>query len=164
MTETPRTDSFGWQMSDETRDEERTFETRVRAQAEYRREQAGWAIFAATILFMAAAFQIIDSLTAFFRSGTYAVGEDRLLVNVDYSAWGWTHLGLGVVAAAAGFGLLRGRMWARIVGVGMAWFSIIVNLAFAPAYPFFAITVVVVDLVIIYAIAVHGGALKDDGL
>jgi len=55
-------------------------------------------------------------------------------------------------------------MWARIVGVAMAWFSIIVNLAFMPAYPFFATAVVAVDLVIIYAIAVHGGALKDDGL
>jgi len=170
MTETPRTtgtpgtNSFAWQTSDEMRDEERTFERNTRSQAEYRRSQAGWAVFAATMVFMAAGFQLIDGLTAFFRSGTYVVGEDHLLVNVDYSVWGWIHVTLAVIATITAVGLMGGHMWARVLGVGIAWLSMITNLVFIPAYPFLSVMVVVLDVLIIYAITVHGGALRDDGI
>jgi hypothetical protein len=55
-------------------------------------------------------------------------------------------------------------MWARVVGVGMACLSLLVNFVFMPAYPFLSIAVIVLDLLVIYAILVYGGALKDEGL
>jgi hypothetical protein len=105
-------------------------------------------------------FQIVVGLTAVFDSGYYLVGQDGLIVDVDYTAWGWVHVALGAVAIAAAAGLLAGQMWARVVGIAMALASSVVNLAFIPAYPLWSIMVIALDVLVIYAIAVHGRELK----
>jgi hypothetical protein len=163
MTETPGTESYAWQRSRDIHDRERTFETRTPAESLAGPENAGWAVFAVTILFMAAVFQIVDGLVALLRDQTYVTRQNGLAVTIDYTVWGWVHLGLGVLAAVAAFGLLGGRTWARVVGVGMAWISIFVNFMFMPAYPFLSIAVIAIDVLVIYAIIVYGGVLKDDG-
>jgi hypothetical protein len=163
VTETPGTESFALQMSRDTRDRQRTFETRAQAQSVARPAEGGWAAFAVTILFMVAAFQIVDGFVALLRDQTYVTRENGLVVTIDYTVWGWVHLGLGVLAAIAAFGLLGGRMWARVVGVGMACLSVIVNFVFMPAYPFLSVAVIVLDILVVYAIVVYGGVLKDDG-
>lgn len=116
----------------------------------------GWIVFAAVMMIMVGSFQVIEGLTALFNSGFYLVGEEDLLVSVDYTAWGWTHLLLGALALAAAFGLLAGQMWARVVGIAMAMVSSIVHLAFIDAYPVWSIIVITIDVLIIYAIAMHG--------
>ena len=112
-------------------------------------------------LILVGGFQIINGLIAFFRSGTYQVRENGLAINVDYSAWGWTHVILGALALIAAMGLLRGAMWARILGVVLSVISAIVYMAFIPAFPALAIIVIAVDVLIIYALIVHGRDLKD---
>ncbi|HEY2191392.1 MAG TPA: hypothetical protein VGH76_03685, partial [Actinomycetospora sp.] len=56
---------------------------------------------------------------------------------------------------AAGFGVMAGRLWARIVGIALALLSAIVNLAFIAAYPLWAIVVIAVDIAVIYALATN---------
>jgi hypothetical protein len=122
---------------------------------------SGWLVFAAAIMIMVGAFQVIAGLTALLKSGYYLVGEQELVVNVDYTAWGWVHIGLGALAVAAAFGLMAGQMWARIVGITMAVVSAVINLAFIPAYPLWSIIVIALDVVVIYAIAAHGDELTE---
>src|ERR1043165_7235767 len=45
----------------------------------------------------AGAFQAIDGLVALFRDEVYLVRSDGLVVNVDFTVWGWVHLILGLV-------------------------------------------------------------------
>jgi len=116
-----------------------------------------------TILFMVAAFQIVDGLVALMRDQTYVARANGLVVTFDYTVWGWIHLVLGVLAGVAAFGLLDGRMWARVVGLGLAWLSIIANFVFLPAYPFLSIAVIVLNTLVVYAIVVYGGVLEDEG-
>lgn len=164
MTDTPGTKSFAWKQSDQIREQEQTFETRMQArQSLARREQAGWAVFAVAILLTVAAFQIFNGFAALLKDDVYQVRPNGLPLHIDYSVWGWFHLGLGALAALAALGLLSGRMWARVLGVGIAWLSMMVNFVFIPAYPFLAVTVIVLDILVIYAIVVYGGALEDDG-
>jgi hypothetical protein len=120
----------------------------------------GWVVFGAMMMIMVGAFQAIAGLTALFNSDYYIVTENNLLINVDYTAWGWTHLALGAIALAAAFGLLAGQMWARVVGIAMALVSAIVNLAFISAYPLWSIMVITLDVLVIYAIAAHGREMK----
>jgi hypothetical protein len=134
----------------------------VRGQPPGQGEDSGWAAFAVTILFVVAPFQIVDGLVALLRDQTYVTRENGLVVTIDYAVWGWVHLGLGVLAGVAAFGLLSGRMWARVVGVGMAWLSILVNFVFMPAHPFLSNAVIVLDILVIYAIVVYGGVFKDE--
>jgi len=123
----------------------------------------GWLTFTSILIGAVGVFQIVNGLTAIFRSGTYVVGEDRLAVEVDYTVWGWVHVILGLVAVAAAFGLLVGRSWARAIGILMAVASLLTNVAFIAAYPVGSTVVIALDVLIIYAIAVHGGEVRDVG-
>lgn len=120
----------------------------------------GGIAFASTLLLLAGVYQVIVGLTAIFNSDFYVVTESGLAVNVDYTAWGWVHFALGIAAVAAGLGLLTGQTWARVTGITLAAISAIVNLAFIPAYPLWALVVIALDIVVIYAIAVHGGRAR----
>jgi hypothetical protein len=67
---------------------------------------------------------------------------------------------LGLVALLAGFGVLAGQMWARVIGIIMAAVSVIANIAFVAAYPVWSIIVIVLDVIVIYALCVHGREVK----
>ena len=120
----------------------------------------GWVVFAGAMMVVLGVFQFIEALTALFKDTYSLVASNGLLVTVNYTTWGWTHLVIGLVAVLAGLALLVGRMWGRILGVVAASASAIVNLAFVAAAPVWAVTVIAIDLIVIYAICVHGGELK----
>ena len=122
---------------------------------------AGWVVFGGVMLMMMGAFQVIEGLVALFDDGFYLVRQNGLVVNVNYNTWGWIHLLIGVVAVLAGIGLLAGNMIARIVGVVAAFLSALVNLAFISAYPIWSAIVITLDVIVIYAIIVHGRELKN---
>src|SRR3954464_3234137 len=90
---------------------------------------AGWVFFGGVMLMMMGGFQIIQGLVALFDDGFYLVRPNGLVVDVNYNAWGWAHLLIGVVAVLAGIGLVAGNMLARIVGVAPAFVNRLVNLA-----------------------------------
>lgn len=121
---------------------------------------AGWVVFAGMMLILLGSFQAIMGFVALFDPGYYLVGPEGLVVNVDYTAWGWVHLLIGIIAVAAGVGLIAGNMLARIVGVVVALLSAITNLTFLAAYPVWSTIVIVIDVIVIYAIVVHGRELK----
>jgi hypothetical protein len=121
---------------------------------------AGWVVFAGVMLIMLGTFQIIQGLVALFDDGFYAVSSSGLVVDVDYNTWGWVHTAIGVIGVLAGLGLLAGNMAARVVGIVVAFLSAIVNLAFISAYPVWSTIMITVDIIVIYAIIVHGRELK----
>src|SRR5699024_11421037 len=94
-----------------------------------------------------------------FNDAYWLVPSQNLVITVDYTAWGWVHLVLGVVAFAAGAGILGGRSWARATGVVLAALSAIVNFAFLGAYPLWAILIIALDVLVIYALIAHGKEL-----
>ncbi|HEY6422732.1 MAG TPA: hypothetical protein VIY28_05665 [Pseudonocardiaceae bacterium] len=120
----------------------------------------GWIFFAAIMLIMLGSFQAIEGLVAIFHQGYYLVQPSGLVINVDFATWGWTHLILGIIAIAAGLGLMAGNMFARVIGVIVAMLSAIVNLAFLAAYPVWSTIIITLDVIVIYAIIVHGRELK----
>jgi hypothetical protein len=121
---------------------------------------AGWVVFAGVMLIMLGTFQIIQGLVALFDDGFYLVNSNGLVVDVDYNTWGWVHTGIGLIAVLAGLGLLAGNMAARVVGIGIAFLSALVNLAFLSAYPVWSTIMITVDVIVIYAIIVHGREVK----
>ena len=121
----------------------------------------GWVVFAGVMLVTVGIFQVIQGLVALFDDGFYAVRPSGLVVNINYNTWGWTHLIIGAVMIVTGAGLFVGNMAARILGVVAAVLSAIVNLAFISAYPIWSTIIIALDVVVIYAIIVHGGELKN---
>jgi len=52
--------------------------------------------------------------------------------------------------------VLVGQNWARVVGVVFAVLNALVNLAFIAAYPVWITLTIVLDIIVIYALIVHG--------
>lgn len=75
----------------------------------------GLTVFAAAMMIMVGLFQAIAGVVALFNDAFYIVGE-KYVFQFDVTTWGWIHLILGIVIAAAGFFLFRGAVWARTVG------------------------------------------------
>jgi hypothetical protein len=125
-----------------------------------RRPQAtgwvGYVVFAGVMLMMLGAFQAIEGLVAIFRDEYYVVTRSGLLLTMDFTTWGWVHLILGLIAVGTGIGVLLGQMWARVTGIVIAVLSALANLAFLPAYPIWATIIIALDVLAIYALAVHG--------
>ena len=128
------------------------------------RQTSGWAVgfimFAAIMMIMVGVFQALQGLIAIFENEFY-VATRNYLFQFDATTWGWIHLLLGLVVAFAGYGLLSGRTWARAAAIALAVLSAIANFLFIPYYPFWSLLIITVDILVIWAIAAHGGSLRD---
>src|SRR4051812_12690365 len=80
----------GWLSMSETRSPDAA----TRAQPR-RTHWTGLVFFAAVMMILLGFFQAIEGLAAIFNDDYYHVTQSGLLVNVDYSVWGWVHLLLG---------------------------------------------------------------------
>jgi hypothetical protein len=130
------------------------------------RETSGWAVgfvlFAALMMILAGCFQAFAGLVAIFENEFY-VATRNYLFQFDATTWGWIHLIGGVLVALAGFGLLAGQTWARVVGITLAVLSAIANFLFIPYYPFWSLLIITLDIFVIWALATHGRDLRDTG-
>jgi hypothetical protein len=110
---------------------------------------------------MAGCFQAFAGLVALFENEFY-VATRNYLFELDATTWGWVHLILGVVVALAGLAVLAGRVWGRVVGITLAVLSAIANFLFIPYYPFWSLTVIALDIFVIWALAAHGREIADE--
>lgn len=119
--------------------------------------RSAWVAFAGTMLALVGSFHAIQGLVALFRDDYYLVAPSGLVVNVSYTTWGWVHLLGGVVILAAGLGAIAGQTWARVVGVVVAAVSALLNVTFLAAYPIWSTLMIALDVLVIWALMVHGG-------
>lgn len=120
----------------------------------------GWVFFASIIMFTVGFVNVIEGIVALVKDEYYLVRPNGLVVNIDFTAWGWALLIFGLLLLFAGYGVMVGQTWARVTGVILAVINAVVNLTFVPAYPIWAIIVITLDVLVIYALAVHGRETK----
>jgi len=121
----------------------------------------GWIAFAGLMMVMLGTFHAVQGLVALFKDEYFLVGKSGLTLSVDFTTWGWIHIIGGIIIVAAGVGLFVGKVWARTIGVILAMVSAIVNVSFLAAYPIWSATMIAVDVLVIWAITVHGSELRE---
>jgi hypothetical protein len=119
--------------------------------------------FASVMLTLVAVTQLVQGFLALFQPTYYAVNNKQLPVGAGYTAWGWIHLGLAALVFAATAGLYTARPWARLTGIVVAGLSSLVQLAFLSSYPWWGTMVIALNVLVIYAIAVHGSEMREPG-
>jgi vacuolar-type H+-ATPase subunit I/STV1 len=120
----------------------------------------GWIVFAGTMMMLIGVFHLFEGIIALFRNTVLVVPQGGLVVSVSFTQWGWMQLIAGVLIFAAGLGVFTGRTWARVLGVIFASISAILNFAFITAFPVWSLTVIALDIVVIYALTAHGAEMK----
>ena len=124
---------------------------------ERRRQSSGLAlgtsIFAGATLAIAGVSQLLTGLVAIIDGRTFLVTSTNYVFEFNATTWGWIHIVLGLLSAVAGIFIFTGNLLARSVGIGLACLSIISNFLFLPHYPLWAIVVIAIDVVVIWALA-----------
>ena len=117
----------------------------------------GWVRFGAVMMTIVGAFGVIEGLAALLAPTTY-IAVNGTVLSIDLIAWGWVHLILGALLAITGVSLLReAPSWARGVGTVLVGLSILVQMAWIPAYPLWSILMITLDVVVIYALVATAG-------
>jgi hypothetical protein len=116
----------------------------------------GWVFYAGIIMFTGGFINLIEGIVALVRDDYYLVQSDGLIVSVDYTAWGWTLLIFGLLLVLVGYGVMVGQTWAGVIGVVLAVANTLLNMVFMPAYPIWAVIAITINVLVIYALAVHG--------
>jgi hypothetical protein len=119
----------------------------------------GWITFAGVMMIIAGALNALYGLVAVVND-EWVVWGNRANLYLDLSQWGWVHLVAGLVVLISGIGLFSGNFLARTVAVIVASVSLIANFFFIPAYPIWALIVVTIDVLVIWALTAHGKEMR----
>ena len=119
------------------------------------RGEGNWMIvFAVALLITVGFFNLIDGIAAIARSHIYVA--NAIYVIGDLRAWGWVTLILGVLQILAAIGITIGNQVARWFAVAVIGLNAISQMFFIPAYPFWALTIIAVDVVALWGLCAYG--------
>ena len=111
-------------------------------------------VFAVALLVTVGFFNLIDGIAAianshiFIANAHYVVGNLRL--------WGWIALILGTLQIIAAIAILAGSQAARWFAVVVIGLNAIGQMLFIPAYPFWSLLIIAVDIVALWGLCAYG--------
>lgn len=120
---------------------------------------AGWVVFAWIMLLIMGTMAVINGLIA-ITNGKAIDRMDANYVVSDLKTWGWIALILGVLAIIAAFSVIKGGLFGIWFAIIIAAISMIVQIFWIPIVPFWALTIIVIDILVIYNLAVYGRNFK----
>jgi hypothetical protein len=121
----------------------------------------GWGIFASVMLLVAGIIEALYGLAAIIGpNSAYFLQPDGDLFLFDVAGWGWWHLILGLIMVLIAFALFAGATWARVIAIILVALNAIGQFALLPVQPWWSLIVLAVDVLVIYALTVHGRELK----
>ena len=121
----------------------------------------GWIWFAGVVLVLVGTINAIEGLAAIVEDDVFVTtGQGGLLV-FDLTTWGWVHLLLGALQILAGLALFSGATWARVTAIVLVMLSVIGHIAWLNAQPVWSVIVIVLDLLVLWALVVHGDEARE---
>ena len=117
----------------------------------------GWLFFAGTVLGLAGLMRLVDAFWAFRYNGALPDGlqDGALGSNLDNYAWTW--LVVGIILIVASLMLMTRSQLARWIGYIAAGLGALSAITWMPYYPIWAMTYVLIALLVFYALAQYGG-------
>jgi hypothetical protein len=125
-----------------------------RARGASQGEGYGMIVFAVVLLVTVGFFNLIDGIAAIANSHIFIANAHYVIG--DLRAWGWVALILGVLQLLAALGVLAGNQAARWFAVVVIALNAINQMFFIPAYPFWSLMIIAVDVVALWALCAYG--------
>jgi hypothetical protein len=114
----------------------------------------GLIFFAGILLFVVGFFNMIYGIAAIANSHVFVANAHYVFANLR--TWGWITLIIAIAQLAAGGGVLVGNQLARWFAVIVVGLSAIDMMFFIPAYPFWALSIIAMDVVALYGLCAYG--------
>lgn len=115
----------------------------------------GWLLFAGVMVMIAGFLNVIYGIAGIGNAHWLEANTSYVFSNLK--TWGWIVLIVGLAQLVAAFSIWAGNEYGRWIGIVSAGVNSIVMLMFIPAYPFGALAVFAIDVLVIYGLVVYGG-------
>ena len=117
---------------------------------------ATWVAFAAIMMMLGGVFSVIAGLAATFDDEYFGMGTaNGEIFLLSGTALGLFWIVIGVIKAWAGFALIQGREWARVVTILICALHATTNLLTLTAQPFLSLLFIAFNLIVLYAVTVR---------
>ena len=120
----------------------------------------GWIAFAAFALMLSGTLTTISGFLAVINNNWSTWNNDGAPYGTVYW-WGWWTFFVGLFVLGVGMALLRGNVVARTVAVFVAAGSVISQFVSLNIAPLWSLIVIAIDVLVIWAVIVHGREMKE---
>jgi hypothetical protein len=114
----------------------------------------GLVLFASVLLVIVGVFNLIYGVAAIANSHVFTANAHYVFGSLR--TWGWITLIIGGLQVLAAGGVLAGNQAARWFAVAVVGLSAIDQMFFIPAYPFWSLMIIAVDVVALYGLCAYG--------
>ena len=114
----------------------------------------GLVLFAAILLFVTGCFNMIQGIAAIASSHVFVPHAHYVFGNL--TTWGWVTAVLGALQLVAAAGVLAASQLFRWFAVAVIGVNAIDQMFFIPAYPFWSLTIIAMDVVALYGLCAYG--------
>ena len=114
----------------------------------------GLVLFASILLVVVGCFNVIYGIAAIANSHVFVANAHYVFANLRTG--GWITLIIGILQLVAAAGVLAGNQAARWFAVIVIGLNAIDMMLFIPAYPFWALTIIAMDVVALYGLSAYG--------
>jgi hypothetical protein len=114
----------------------------------------GLVLFASVLLVIVGCFNLIYGIAAIANSHVFTANAHYVFGNLR--TWGWITFIIGAAQLLAAAGVLAGNQLARWFAVAVVGLSAIDQMFFIPAYPFWSLMIIAVDVVALYGLCAYG--------
>jgi len=115
-------------------------------------KRSGMLTFAGVMLVIVGSFNLLDGVIALVKDDY--LRADQLLFG-DLSAWGFWWIFVGLLLLWAGFQVINRKEAGLGLGIGLAGLNIFTQLMFLNVVPGWAISIMVLDVIVIWALCAH---------
>ena len=114
----------------------------------------GLVLFAGVLLLVFGFWYLIYGIAAIAQSHVFVANAHYVFGNLR--TWGWITLIIAALQILAGIGVMTGNQMARWAGIVLVGLNAINQMFFIPAYPFWSLMIIAVDVVALYGLCAYG--------
>jgi hypothetical protein len=114
----------------------------------------GLVLFAGVLLLVAGFWNMNYGIAAIANSHVFVANAHYVFGN--QRTWGWITLIFAILLLIAGGGVMAGNQLARWFAVAVVGLNAIEQMFFIPAYPFWSLTIIAMDVVALYGLCAYG--------
>ena len=117
--------------------------------------RSGFVTFAGVLAVVIGFFNGIAGIAAISKDDSLEASAHEVLFGIDYTTWGWFWLVLGIVQIGVGGLILARHPSGLLLGVVWASLSLILTVFVIFVYPFWALAVIGINILIIWGLLDH---------
>ena len=114
----------------------------------------GLVLFAGVLLLVIGFWNLIYGIAAIAQSHVFVANAHYVFG--DLRTWGWITLIIAALQILAGIGVMTGNQAARWAGIILVGLNAINQMFFIPAYPFWSLMIIAMDIVALYGLCAYG--------